>query len=227
MENFNVSDSLESDAGEGDVSITKYFKGFAPQSFNGGAFPLLSLPQDFSSYTFSKSKISVNDNDLLLPEIDTILTEYCSEFLQAYFTIEFIELVNQKPLTSIFSVKDERLEYAVSLYITICNLPALTPVGEIRKTLSFYLANPYSLLSPGWQHNTNNLANLKASLHPAAKTYLDKLVEVELPNEEPARSLGSEWAMWFIDKADVEMEKDLIHYFDAAKIRASLLNANG
>ena len=127
------------------ISIQRYFKGYVPKSFNGGTFPVLALPQDFSSYIFSKASVKLSNKDILIPEIDKILTDYCNECLQTYFTIEFVELVNQQAFSSNFSIKDEKLEYAVSLYIMICKLPLHTNDSEIRKTLSFYLSNPFQL----------------------------------------------------------------------------------
>ncbi len=225
MEIFNVTNPF-GNSKQANILITKYFKVYIPQFFDNDPSPKLALPQDFSSYIFSKASVPLNGKDVFLPEVDKILTEYCNQCLQTYFTIEFIELVNQQSFSSNFPIKDEKLEYAVNLYILICKLPTGINEGAIRKTLSFYLGNPFGLndlLNPNWQ---NNLINLKKSLEPIAKTYLDKLLQVNLPNPKTPVKLNNEWAQWFIARANSEMEIDLNYYFEKAKMRARLFSTD-
>lgn len=88
------------------------------------------------------------------------------------------------------------------------------------------MGNPFNLnalLNPGWQ---NNLINLKKSLEPIAKTYFDKLLQVSLPNQKTPVKLTNDWAKWFVERANSEMEIDLNYYFEKAKIRARLFNAD-
>jgi LysM domain len=210
---------------QGNIFVTRYFKGYAPQFLNNGTLPQLSLPPDFNSYTFSKASIPIDNKELFIPDVDRILTEYCNECLQVFFTIEFIELVNQQNFSSGFSLIDEKLEYAINLYLKICKLPMTTNDTEIRRTLSFYLGNQFGLnelLNSVW---LNNLSNLKKLTEPTAKKYFDKLAQVNLPNQKSPSKLGDEYAKWFINKANSEMETDLNYYFETAKIRARLFNA--
>lgn len=101
MEIFNATIPF-GNSQQTNIFITKYFKGYTPQSFNGDPLPKLALPQDFSSYIFSKASVPLNGKNILLPEVDKILTEYCNQCLQTYFTIEFVELVNQQSFLTDF-----------------------------------------------------------------------------------------------------------------------------
>jgi hypothetical protein len=207
------------------IFVTKHSKVYITQFLTNGSLPTLSLPLDFNSYTFSKASISFNNKELFIPDVDKILTDYCNECLQIFFTIEFIELANQQTFLSRLPLIDEKLEYAINLYLTICKLPMTTNDSETRRTLSFYLGNQFGLndlLNPGWQ---NNLTNLKKSIEPTSKKYFDKLAQVNLPNQKPPSNLSNEYAQWFINKANSEMEADLNYYFETAKIRARLFNA--
>ncbi len=185
MSNSSAPNFLGSDAEKSTISITKHYKGYVLRFSNGASFPLLALPQDFNNYIFSQAAVSIGGKDILIPEINRILTEYCNECLQAYFTIEFVELVNQQSFPSNFALKDERTEYAVNLYILIGKLSPSVNDGEIRGTLAFYLGSPFNLtdlLNQSWR---TSLTNLKKSLEPTAKRYFDRLAQIDLPNQKP------------------------------------------
>lgn len=207
------------------VFIMKYSAGYSPQS-SSGSLPLLNLPQGFSSYAFSKANIDFGGKEVVfIPAVNPILTEYCNECLQTFFTIEFIELVNQQSFPLLFSIRDEKLEYAVNLYYTICNLPSKTNDGEIRKVLAFYLGSrlfPNDFFKSG---NESNLTELRNSLALIAKKYYDRLLQVSYLYQKKTVKVTEARAQEFIDKANSEMEKDLNFYFAATRVRAVVLNA--
>lgn len=136
MGDFNFSNSFGNSNNQSNGFALKYAGNSGSFSFAAGdSFPLLTLPKDFNVYEWKGVSEVVNGETILVPDIDKILTEYSNNRLKTLFTIEFLEFVDQQfPLFS-FPKENNKLSYAVNLYLTISDYFPLMYGDEARKTL--------------------------------------------------------------------------------------------
>jgi hypothetical protein len=247
MSGSNTPNLFGKSEGQGDISVAKIYKSY-PARFlkTNSEFPL--LPNVMVDYKFNRAsypiEIKGKKTDLKFPKVNEILTEYCGKSLQTYCTVEFIELINQQPFApNLFPFKDERLEYAVSLYNTIYNLPAT--LDSARNTLSYYLGDSFDFLGSN-SDTATKLSNLRNSLKSVEAAYLEKLLREVPPNtvyytdgkpldaatvnwfnsQKQGKVLNQEAAEWFIKRANEEMKLDVDVEFAKARIKTVMFNAD-
>lgn len=222
MSNTNTAATAGIYSEQNDVSVMKYFRGYAFQFQTAASLPLLALPPDFNSYGFNKSRKTFNNKEtVFLPEVDKILNEYTGERLQILFTVKFVELINQQFFLFDFSLgKNSKLEYAVNFYFKICNLP-LVSSDDVRKTLAFYFEVSSALGLPVMTLKQSNLTQLANSLPPLETRHFNQIKEVNYIYQKKTLKVGDESARWFINFANTTIEKDLVIYF--ANIKARLI----
>lgn len=210
MNNRNLLNSTEFSA----VTMLKGVKSRRLYFGNTDSSPLLKLPDDFGISFKESRKEPAGKKPIYLPEVDKLLNEYKDEVLPILFTINFIELVNQNFYMLDFSLKNDKLSFAVNLYFKMANLPVFANDDEIRKTISFYFNS--SIFDFG-KNESAKLNELKNSLEPIRKIYLEKLKKVEYKREKETVILGKESANWFMDFADNGINNFVFEYFIVKK----------
>jgi hypothetical protein len=228
------------------ISVTRYFRSHVLRVSDTLGISL--LPNILFDYKFTEAKHGIEINGIVttlkFPKVNEILTSYCSECLQTYSTIAFIELVNaQFAPTKIFSFTNEKLEYAISLYNRIYNLPST--LESARNTLAYYFGNSLDVFSFSTDEATK-VANLRNSLKAIEIKYANKLIQEVLPNavtyengklldpatinwfitQKAGKVLNKEVADWFINRANEEMKFDVEVEFAKNKLRALMFNAD-
>ena len=193
----------------------------------------------YHGYTISNATIPVKGKYVLLPEVDKILTDYCSRIGRDVYTVKFIEIVNQQYPSSDSVVANGKLEYAVNLYEKNCNLTSTSQLAEVRSVLSACLKSPFdlfdqydvdTLLNAGTaanlfkSKNQDNLPGLTASRETKTKKFLDDIANLNIPNQKPPVKIGSDFAKWVIDWANTEIENDLKYHFAMVSLNAAALS---
>ena len=239
-------------SGKGSFLLTKNFKRYSSQTLDLGAGPLLPLPAGFNNYTVRNATFTGTFNGtteikLNCPTANDPLTKYSNECLQTYFTIEFVKLVDQLPFpaTQPF-LRDDRLEYAISLYNTIYKLPLATIDYSVRYTLSYYLSPPFSIFLISDPETQAKLTKLKDLLKSIEDKYNAVLIQRILPQtvtdargnppdkplldyfntQRGGKVLNQAEAQTFIEQITEGMKIEIDVFFAEAQIRVGQFNTD-
>ena len=246
MSNSTAANIFGKGIEQGNISVTRSYKNYASRILETGEFPL--LPNALVDYKFSEAEYPIEirgtKTSLKFPKVNEILTEYCRKCIQTYSTIEFIELVNKHSSpTDIYTFKDNKLEYAISLYNTIYNLP--DTLDSARDTLAYYLTASFDLIGLA-PDTAAKLLKLRNSLKSIETEYSDKLIREVLPHtviqsngkpldaaiiswfnsQRAGKVLNKEAADWFVNRANEEMKLDVDVEFAKDQIKAIMFNAD-
>lgn len=249
MDGFRTN-LFENSSEKGGFLITKSSAVYFSQFLDVGAGPLLPLPSGFSRFEIKGAYYDFPFNGkkirLKCPKADEPLTEYCNQCLRTFITVEFIELVNQHSFSPSTFFKNEKLEYAISLYNTIYRLPFGTSDLSVRNTLAFYFGDRFNVIEPFSSDTQTKLTKLRDSLKSIETAYAEKLVQIILPNNvsytdgKPLDKTLVDWfvkqnagkvltragADTFIADANREMEQEINFFFAQAQIRAVMFSAD-
>lgn len=205
----------------------KHSRGFIFPKSETNSIPLLSLPPDFNSYQWKGVIEAAGGKSVPVPEIDKILTAYSNNCLRTWFTAEFVEFVDEQFPLFDFPKENNKLSYAVNLYLTICNFLPIVYGAEAQKVLSFYLGNAFQtsspLISPGGFSNSTNIMNvgkLNLSRLLIEKTAVSELTRTVFHFEKINFQINEQRARELITAVNTEIEKDVDVYFVNSRARA-------
>ncbi len=202
------------------------------------SFPLLKLPGDFSGYDWKGVYEEVSDVKYFSTDIDKILTEYSHCRLKTLFTLEFLEYVDRQYTQFSFPKENNKLSFAVNLYLTITDYLALIYGDEALKILSFYFGgglipqkNPFAIPNPfagsnpfGDAKNYFNIGRANLYLTLFEETYVNRLTRIFVFSSESKKTqsiqISEQRARELTDTVNRRMKADVDVYFVNARARA-------
>lgn len=197
--------------------------GFLPSRLLSGNFdfdfglglPTLPLPRNTWTGSFVESKLidkKTLKTTAMLPVVDSIISDYGSQYLRVRFTIRFIEFINQKFMLYQFGLPGQRIPYAleVSRKLNQYSIMEIDPNEEkTRETLNYYLGNQLFLV------NTSNIRLLTDYGVNLAAGFLQKLAQIEYVTANQRKKLLPEQARDFITDCQKTIEKHLDEMFQS------------
>jgi len=206
----------------------KAFKRTNSSNLSSNELPLLDLPDDFKIYTWTGVTQSVDEQLVPATGIDELLTEYSAKQFQTLFTVEFIEFVDNQFNLFRTGFENNKFNYAVNLYLTICERPLIIFGSETEKILSHYFYNPIDprnnfdgFRAPfGNLNKIFNISNLDLSLKLVEGIYSRKLVEATFKHKMNFFKITKIRAESLLASVNREMEKDINAYFVNSRARA-------
>lgn len=178
----------------------------------------LKVPTGFLNYVWENTSYGHNGKSVSTTEIDKVLTNFIQEYKPILFTYEFIQYVNRQTFLFNRSATDAKINFAVSLYKKICNVPNSTD-EELKKTLSFYLGNKSGLdfdFTNSFEFNfSTNLQNLENLLASTEKNYIELLKITPNESDQEVFKIPEQWARELINIVKVQMIKDKNDFFAA------------